>query len=79
MVADAPKIAETQIPILIGEGYDHIMCHAYILEQGETVTLRLSAKGQEASTLLAILSSGEPQALQFVAIPVQPRTTRKEN
>ena len=69
------RVTRTQIPILIGDNYRHVMSSAVILEQENTVSLTLTVEGFEADNLLALLASGEPQALQFVPIPVNPRKT----
>lgn len=69
------SMSRTQIPILIGENYKHVMCSAFVIEEGDTVTVTMTAKGPDAATLAALMTSGEPQALQFVAIPITPRNT----
>lgn len=75
------KLSHTQVPVLIGENYKHVMCEASIIEEGDTVTVTIAAKGSDASTLVALMTGGEPMALQFVAIPVTPHrpTKSKEN
>lgn len=72
------KLTNTQIPILTGPDYQHIMCEARILEDGDnvTVTMTMTATGQAANGLVETLTSGEPMALSFVAIPVSPRSTQ---
>lgn len=73
-----------QIPILIGDNYRHVMGKATVEELEHSglviVTLEITTGGQNARDLVALMTSGEPQALQFVAIPVRPGTTKsKEN
>jgi hypothetical protein len=71
------KYVHTQIPVLMGDNYEHIMCHAAVHEEGDTVTITMSAKGSEGRDLSALLTTetGELVALSFVAIPVRPRNT----
>lgn len=76
------RTTNTQIPILIGDNYKNLMGHADLIEEGNVVQLFISitAEGTDAKDLVALMTSGEPQALKFVAIPVSPRTTKsKEN
>lgn len=75
------KTTSTQIPILFGgEGYEHVMASAEMLEShsGVTVSIVFSADGPRANDLVALLTSGEPQGLRFVAIPVTPPSTLRE-
>lgn len=68
----------TQIPVLLGgNNYRHVMGTVEWEQDGDNVkmVLSVSATGENASDLVAYLTSGEPQALQFVAIPVTPRRT----
>jgi hypothetical protein len=48
-----------------------------MVEEGNGIKLVISitAEGTDAKDLVALMTSGEPQALRFVAIPVSPRTT----
>lgn len=65
----------TQIPVLIGHNYEHVMCQAVINVEGDSVTVTMAAKGTEARELLALMTESEIMALSFVAIPVTPRNT----
>lgn len=72
--------ATVYIPVLVGHNYEHVMCRAVIEEEGDTVTVTMTAKGRDAVELQSILTSGELMALSFVAVPVLPRNTdSKEN
>lgn len=73
--------SEMMMPILIGENYENLMSDVVFLQDGWHVemTLKVSATGPEAMGLLAYLTSGSPQALQFVPVPVAPYVTSKEN
>lgn len=72
-----------QIPVLIGEGYRHLMGTAEILEEEEKgqakVVLSITASGapNDARDLVALFTTGE-LALQFVAIPVTPHSTKNQ-
>lgn len=72
-----------QIPILIGEDYRHLMGTAEILELEEEgkakVIFSVTADGRpnDARDLVALFTTGE-LALQFVAIPVTPRSTKNQ-
>lgn len=74
------KHTSQPIPLLIGDGYDHIMAQADILESHNSVTVNIivTADGEKANDLVALLTSGEPQGLRFVAIPVTPPSTLRE-
>lgn len=65
-----------QIPVLIGQDYEHAMCEAEIIEDndGGIVTITMTAKGDNANALVALLTAMEPMALSFVGIPVTPRS-----
>lgn len=80
-----PQTTHVQIPILIGPEYRHLMGTAEILEIEEKgqakVTISVTADGSptDAKDLVALMTAGD-FALQFVAIPVTPRSTKlKEN
>lgn len=73
------ELIDTVIPIFLREG-DHVMGEVTARVQGDSVALSMvvTATGPRASDLVAILTSGEPQALRFVAIPVTPPSMKKE-
>jgi hypothetical protein len=81
--AEMGKTTTVQIPILIGEDYRHLMGTAEILEEVENsrakVVLSVTASGapEDARDLVALFTTGE-LALQFVAIPVTPRSTKNQ-
>lgn len=63
------------IPVLVGHNYEHVMCRAVIEEEGDTVTVTMTATGKNAVELQHLMTTGELMALSFVAIPVIPRST----
>lgn len=71
--------AHTQIPVIVGDNYQHIMCEATVTEEDDLVRVVMIAEGADANDLLAVMTAGEPMALQFVAIPVTSRSRIKEN
>ena len=72
------KVTYTQIPVLLGYDYQHVMGHADIYEEGYEITIMIRAGGENARDLAELFQSGEPQAISFVSIPVMPHT-HKEN
>jgi hypothetical protein len=73
-------ISKTQIPVIIGDDYQHVMCEATIIQQNDVVTITMTANGQSANDLMAVLTATEPMGLSFIAIPVTPHKLRiKEN
>lgn len=74
------NITKRQIPVMLGEDYQHVMGEAIIMEQNDVVTVTITAKGTNARDLIAVLSAMEPMGLSFIAIPVTPHQPRiKEN
>lgn len=72
------KITHSLIPVLTGWDYRHVMGKAVIVEEDDEVTITIKAGGRNAMDLVAMLQSGEPQAISFVSVPVRPHIT-KEN
>jgi hypothetical protein len=62
-----------QLPVFVGFS-EHIMGLAHIKIDGDDVTITIKSEGQEGLTLATFLTGGEPVALSFSAIPVQPRS-----
>jgi hypothetical protein len=75
MPEDPHKYTQLQVPVLIGQNYEHVMCHATIYEEGDTITITMSARGSDAAQIAAAMTEGELLALSFVAIPARPRNT----
>lgn len=76
MADNSLEYKETLVPVLLHtNSYGHIMARVGYLIDNDHVELNLSlvVDGKDAEDLVAILTSGEPQGLQFVAIPVIPR------
>lgn len=75
------KITRRPIPVITGGNYEHVMCHASVVEENDEVTITMVAKGNNAKTLAAIMTGGEPMALSFMPIPVQSRgpSSRENN
>lgn len=80
------KVTQMRIPIILGEGRPHVMGSALISESEEKdeVTLGVSGifTGSLAKDLAAIMSGSDkaPIAIQLIAIPVAPHTTKsREN
>lgn len=72
-----PKVHKTQIPIITGQNYEHIMGDVAIIESDVvTIEIRVCASGKEASNLITLLTAGEPMGLSFVALPVTPRVPK---
>ena len=69
------RIIHGQIPVLLGPDYKHAMCNAEIVEdESGIVTITMTAIGADANALVAILTAQEPAALQFVGVPITPRS-----
>lgn len=71
----------TQVPVLLGDGYEHIMATADVVMNDVyvVVNIQITETGEKANDLVALFTSGEPQGLKFVAIPVTPPSLEKEH
>lgn len=70
--------AQVDIPVLVGDNYEHIMARADVDVDTENteVTITIKKKGRESLALAEILTTGEIVALSFVAVPVKPTPRR---
>ena len=66
------------MPVLLGPNRQHVMARVEWMEDGNEAKLvvTIDASGADAKDLVAIMNFGSPMAIQFVAIPVTPRSTQ---
>lgn len=72
-------IGKFEMPVLLGNNYEHVMGQGNIFEEGGEVTITIKAKGTAARDLLILFENMPPMALSFAGIPVQPPSQKKEN
>lgn len=73
------RASKRDIPILLGNNYEHVMGRADIVEEGDEIIITVRAKGREAGELASLLTAMEPMALSFVGVPLQSHRSKKES
>ena len=68
---------DMMLPVFVGFNQEHVMGRARIDVDGNRVTISIESKGRDGLTLAEFLTGGEPVALSFGAIPIQPHIPRQ--
>lgn len=72
------KRTTLQVPVLLGQNYEHVMARADIVEEGDEMTITIKAKGREFVNMQNVVAQIDILAVSFVGIPVKPHTPKKE-